>query len=790
MKKKCANLSNRNLFNQTLRRMKTTILLLCFAVAASLASETYSQSTKLTVVLNNTSIEDVLRAIEDQSEFRFFYSGAINVNRKVDVDIQGKPVFDVLDDVLKGTDIKYEVIGRQVALYNDANRTATMTMMQQSKTVRGKVTSVDGESLPGVTVTVRGTSVGAITDADGNYSLNIPAQGTTLVFSFIGMETRTVEIGNQTQINVIMSTTTIGLEEVVAIGYGTVRKSDVTGAVARISEETLKERPVANVLQAMQGKAAGVDINANIKPGELPQITIRGNRSITASNTPLYVVDGIPFDAGTMADLNPNDIASVEVLKDASATAIYGSRGANGVVLITTKKGEKGKVTVSYDGTVSFDTYKSLTDWMDGGEYIDRWRLALMNGGLYGTEKFTNFNTPVQLGYPDPNIDITKFSLSADPVARQSVLMGYEWEDQIGGKVKMRATTAEEKAMGWPEQVPVYNSKNIRSFDWGKEALRQGVTQNHQISLSSGTDISRFYMSFALLDQVGVQKDQDYRRYNLTLNGEITPQKWLTIGSSINASMSEQSFGIFGPNTSNTGSKDLYSRAMDQFPYALPKDDAGNWVKNPGGNLSLWNPLIDVDQAINDRRSTAVYSNMFGEIRFTPWLKYRMNFGTQYRQYRAGSWTGPNATSHLTNRPNTASYNFNERFSWVMENLLFFNKKFGNAHDLGVTLLQSAQHYRQEGANLSASSMIYDIAMWYDIASNLNGKPDGYGTNFTENKLMSYMGRVNYALLNKYLITATGRWDGASVLAQATNGISSHRSRRMENAGRRFYARY
>ena len=365
MKKKCANLSNRNLFNQTLRRMKTTILLLCFAVAASLASETYSQSTKLTVVLNNTSVEDVLRAIEDQSEFRFFYSGAINVNRKVDVDIQDKPVFDVLDDVLKGTDIKYEVIGRQVALYNDANRTATMTMMQQSKTVRGKVTSVDGESLPGVTVTVRGTSIGAITDADGNYSLNVPAQGTTLVFSFIGMETRSIEIGNQSQINVVMSTATIGLEEVVAIGYGTVRKSDVTGAVARISEETLKERPVANVLQAMQGKAAGVDINANIKPGELPQIIIRGNRSITASNTPLYVVDGIPFDAGTMADLNPNDIASVEVLKDASATAIYGSRGANGVVLIQQKKVKKAKLqSVTMEQYRSIHTNRSPTGWM------------------------------------------------------------------------------------------------------------------------------------------------------------------------------------------------------------------------------------------------------------------------------------------------------------------------------------------------------------------------------------------------------------------------------------------
>jgi len=765
MKKKCTNLSNRNLFNQTLRRMKTTILLLFFAIATSLASETYSQSTKLTVVLSNTSIEEVLRAIEDQSEFRFFYSGAINVNKKVDVDVQGKRVFDILDEVLKETDIKYEVIGRQVALYNEASRNSTISMMQQSKVVSGKVTTTEGEALPGVTIAVKGTSIGTISDIDGKYSINVPAQGTVLVFSFIGMETKEVTIGNQSQVNLVMQSSTIGLEEVVAIGYGTVKKSDVTGAVTRISEETLKERPVVNVLQAMQGKAAGVDINANIKPGELPQITIRGNRSITASNSPLYVVDGIPFAAGTMADINPNDIASVEVLKDASATAIYGSRGANGVILITTRKGEKGKVTISYDGTVSLDSYKSLTDWMNGGEYIDRWRLGLMNGGLYGTEKFTNLNTPVQLGYPDPTLDISKFNLSADPVARESVLMGYEWEDQIGGTVKMRETTAEEKAMGWPEKVPVYNSANIRSFDWGKEAMRQGVTQSHQVSLSSGTDVSRIYMSFSVLDQLGVQKDQDYRRYNVNLNGEITPREWITIGTSINASMSEQSFGIQAPNTSNTGSKDLYSRANDQFPYAMPKDANGFWIKNPGGNLSLWNPLIDIDQSLNDRRSTAIYSNSFGEIRFTPWLKYRVNFGTQFRQHRSGSWTGPDATSHLTNRPSTASYDINERFTWVVENLLYFNKKFADTHDLGITLMQSAQHYRQEGANISAASMIYDIALWYDIASNTVGKPSGYSTNFTENKLMSYMARVNYSLLNKYLITATGRWDGASVLA-------------------------
>ncbi len=637
---------------------------------------------------------------------------------------------------------------------------------QPQNIIKGQVTDQSGAPIPGVSVVVKGTTTGTTTDIDGNFSFEIPSDARILVFSFVGMKKQEISIGSKTAFNITLEEETIGLEDVVVVGYGTVRKSDVTGAVARITEETMKERPVSNVLQAMQGKAAGIDITSNIKPGELPQITIRGNRSLTASNAPLYVIDGIPFAAGNVADINPNDIASIEILKDASATAIYGSRGANGVILITTQRGEKGKLTISYDATVSLDWYKSLTDWMNGGEYVDRWRLGLMNGGLYGTEKFTNFNTPVQLGYPDPDIDISKFSLAADGVARESVLMGYEWENgEIGGTVKKRSTTAEEKAMGWPDQVPVYNSANVRSYNWRDDAVRPGINQTHQVSLSAGSEMSRIYLSLAALDQIGVQKDQDYQRYNVNLNGEITPQKWITVGTSINASMSLQNFGIQGPNTSNTGSKDLYSRANDQFPYALPKDADGFWIKNPGGNISLWNPLIDIDQSINERRSTAIYANMFGEIRFLPWLKYRLNFGVQYRQNRSGAWTGPNATSHLTNRPNTATYNTDQRFTWVAENLLFFNKKFGQVHDVGVTLLQSAQHYRQEGANISATSMIYDIALWYDIASNTVGKPSVYGTNFTENKLRSYMGRINYSLSNKYLVTATGRWDGASVLA-------------------------
>lgn len=328
----------------------------------------------------------------------------------------------------------------------------------------------------------------------------------------------------------------------------------------------------------------------------------------------------------------------------------------------------------------------------------------------------------------------------------------------------MRPTTAEEQAMGWPAEVPVYNSANIRSYDWLDDAVRQGVTNNHQISLSSGTETSNVYLSLNYFDQLGVQRDQDYERFTLTINGDITPNKWLKVGTSAIASVSLQNYGIFGPNTSNTGSKDLYSRASDQFPYALPKDENGDWIRNPGGNLSLWNPLVDVDQAVNERRVSSVMTSTYAEVKFTPWLKYRMNLGAQYRHFRNGSWTGPDATSHLTNRPNTASYNASESFSWVMENLLFFDKTIGE-HSFGATLLQSAQKFRTENIGTSVSSTIYDISYWYDLASNTNGRPDGYGTGFSENTLMSWMGRVNYGFKDKYLLTATGRYDGASVLA-------------------------
>ena len=646
----------------------------------------------------------------------------------------------------------------------------TVTSFSQNIVVTGKVNGNNGEPLEGATISIKGTSVNTVSKKDGSFSINAPSENSVLVISYTGYETVESRIGSQREFNLSLTLVANVLTDVVVVGYGTQKKSDVTGSLSRLTADDIQERPTQNVLQALQGKASGVHVSSNLKPGELPVVRVRGNRSISASNDPLYVIDGIPLvnalgvNSFTMADLNPNDIASVEVLKDASATAIYGSRGANGVVLITTNKGRKGRTSVSYSTTLSIDQYKAMTDWMDGGEYVDRWRESLINVRTYrslpGNADLTVAPKP---WYPNPRDDSLMIRLpgALDPIAMASVMMGYEWN--ADGTVKMRPTTQEEKNLGWGDMIPIYNSGNIRSFDWIDAASRQGFTQNHQISVTAGSELSRMSVSLGYYKQLGVQRDQDYQRYTVSLSGDITPIKWFTLGTSILGSFSVQNYGIQGPNTSNTGSKDLYSRATDQFPYALPHDAAGVFLRNPGGNLSLWNPLQDIGESINERRSTAVMANVFAEIKFTPWLKYRVNFGPQFRNFRNGTFVSLNATSHLKT-PGTAGYATQENFSWVVENLLYFDKTFADDHKVGVTLLQSSQKSRRENSSVSVAGLINPLSLWYDAGAFTSGTP-GVGTGYTENTLTSFMGRLNYTLMNKYLVTGSFRADGASVLA-------------------------
>ena len=633
----------------------------------------------------------------------------------------------------------------------------------QSKTVSGTVTDKTGETVIGASVVVKGTTNGTITDIDGKFTIsNVPDNGIIQV-SFVGYKTQDIPAGGKSVFHITLEEDAEILDEVVVVGYGVQKKSDVTGALTQVTEKTIKERPVQNALQAMQGKAAGVQITSNNRPGELGDVRIRGNRSINASNDPLYVIDGIPMTAGSMADVNPNDIESMEILKDASATAIYGSRGANGVVLISTKKGKTGKMTINYDGSMSFSTIDSMTDWMNSGELIDWNRQSNINANAY-TGKYGNA--------PDPDIDgdayfggVTKY-----PYLRPVFNSAFQFNSD-GTPVLRDATEYEQKVLGYAARVPVYDSSKIPTTPWTDYVTRTAITHNHQLSLSAGTEKSKLYMSLAYLDQQSPMKDQDYKRYTVNLNGEIQATDFLKVGMGVNLSHSIKNYGIVS-NFSNTTAKDSYGLATNLMPYAPAYDENGSLL-SPSDGPSQHNALLNIDQAQNETRYYGAMLSSFAELDFgkiwTPLegIRWRTNFGAQYRNAREGSYYGNDFTNPLgyaSTEPNVAYNNQSQKLAWTLENMIFVNKTFNRIHSLGLTLMQSAEYYRTEGIEVRAYECKFPTALWYSVGDSNTSKA-GIGSSFSEQQRASYMGRINYSLMDRYLITLTGRWDGASMLA-------------------------
>lgn len=609
--------------------------------------------------------------------------------------------------------------------------------------VSGTVQDATGEGLPGASVTQKGTSKATVTDLNGAFTLDVSDERAVLSVSFIGFATQEVTVGTRRVFNITLEESASEMEEVVVIGYGTQRKGDVTGALVSVSEKSITSRPVQNVVQALQGKAAGVDIVSNIRPGEISSVTIRGQRSMYATNAPLYVVDGVVF-MGTLNDISPNDIEAVSILKDASATAIYGSRGANGVILITTKTGNKGKVEISYDGSVSFDNINSLTEWATAGEALERYRQGYINANAYKDGAGTYYTTPTLAA------DLSMFG-NGDAAVIAAITAGY-----AGGS---------------------YDPSKVPTTDWVDLLTRTGITQNHQVSLNTGNDLSKLYVSFGHYDNQGTQLNQGYTRNTFKVNGEITPRKWVTAGISMNMANGVQDYGTINRSGSATGAKDLYGMALSQIIMAQPYDANGDFIKYPGGNSTtpLYNPMIDIDESADQRNTTNIQTNLFGEIRFTPWLKYRINYGLFLNNYTRGSWQSSQSTLRrysTTFAGAAASYETSKSKQWLVENILNFDKTFASIHTVSATLMQSAQKNVREGSTLSASKILTDASKWYDLSSNTVGSPDGYGTSYVGSQILSYMGRLNYSLLDRYILTATIRFDGASVLASGNKWAS------------------
>jgi TonB-linked SusC/RagA family outer membrane protein len=457
--------------------MRLTILFL-FVGLMQVSASLYSQNTKLNLDFHNTSVLEVLEAIENQSEFRFAYSPKyIDLERKVDLDIKNKSIEQTLSLLFNGTEVNYSINDRHILLFS-ANEQANPA--QQQKKVSGKVTDSSGATLPGVSVVIKGTTSGVISDMEGKYTLSNVPENAILQFSFVGMKTQEIAVGNQATINVSMEEEAIGIEEVIAIGYGTMKKSDLTGAVSKVSSADLVKVPVSSVSQALQGRVSGVRVINDQEPGGGSTIRIRGIATINNAE-PLYVIDGFP--TGGMNNLAPNDIQSVEVLKDASATAIYGSRGANGVVLITTKSGSTGKKP-----TVNANIYMGIQNDIDRYDMLDATEYAI----LY------------------------KESLAND---------GLKPGEQIGG------------------MMDYIIANNLKGTDWQEEFIKTGFNQNYNVSVTGGAENSTYDVGATYSHETGIVKGGFSKKIYLHANNDYRINKHIKIGTKINYYTNSQNYG-------------------------------------------------------------------------------------------------------------------------------------------------------------------------------------------------------------------------------------------------------
>ncbi len=615
----------------------------------------------------------------------------------------------------------------------------------QSK-VTGKVVDASGEPIIGASVMVKGTSNGVVTDLDGNYSIsNVPA-GASLNISYVGYRTRTVAVDGKSQLNVTMEEDRQLLDEVVVVGYGTQKRSDVTGSMVNIGEEQLNTRPVNNAFEALQGKAAGVDITTNERPGQLGSIRIRGERSIGATNAPLYVVDGVPLmSASAIETLNPRDIESIDILKDASATAIYGSRGANGVVLVTTKQGKAGKMRLDYTGTMTISNIVDRSPSMSAQDFINFRRWAAYN------------------------LDPTTYAHPDHPTQANDMLI---FDSALDGQ-----TSRDNVMKGWASGS--WDPSKVTNTDWTDYVTQTAVSHEHTLAVSGGTNEMNAYGSFGYLSNKGTQKGQWYDRYTGKISVNIKPTKWFSMQASINASWQEQDYGMSTLGGRSGSVPDaIYGTAKAIYNIAVPFDANGNKVINPGGESGIYSIMDDWNHSTQKSQAFRALGNFsatvdFGEI-FKPvqGLRYKINFGPDFRHWREGVYID-GFSSHKINADGSEGVNYarlnNRRdFSWTLDNMIMFDRTFADLHKVGVTLLQTASKWNTETSGMSGQNIAKDSYLWNAFntldVTNADNKVS-ISSGLTERQLESYMIRLNYGFNDRYLLTVSGRWDGASQLA-------------------------
>lgn len=556
-----------------------------------------------------------------------------------------------------------------------------MCMFAQQITVQGVVKDQTGETVIGASVMEKGTTNGTITGIDGDFSLNMSPNG-TLVVSFVGYKTQEVQVKGQKQLQVVLSEDAEMLDEVVVIGYGTMKKSYLTGAVSSIGNKDIKDSPVSNLGQAIQGKISGVQIVDAGKPGDNVSIKIRGLGSINNCD-PLVVIDGVPTDLG-LSSLNMADVERLDVLKDASATAIYGSRGANGVVMITTKRGTEGKGKLAVSANYSFQNATNVPSLLNAAQYAELSNDMMVNSGRNPNPEWAN---PSELG---------------------------------------------------------------AGTDWMDELLRTGVMQNYTVSYSGGNEKSHYYVSGGFLDQSGIVKSVNYRRFTFQSNSDAQVLKWLKFSNNI----------TFSADTKKSGSYNI-GDALKALPIYPVKNEDGSW-SGPDGNSEWYgstrNPIGPTELNKSQTDGYNFLANLTAELTFTKWLKFKSTFG-----YDAKFWFIDNFTPKYNWKPTpteeTSRYKSdNKSFTYLWDNYFLFDHTFAEKHRVGLMAGMSAQWNTNDYLNAQKNVFMFDNVHEMDNGEEMYA----IGGNETEWALLSYMARVNYSYEDRYLLTATIRRDGSS----------------------------
>ena len=704
MKKKWFFTDFRYLFawvGKFLKVMKLCIFLIALASFQTFALNNYAQSKKIDLKISEQSISEVLQKIENQSEFYFFYNNkTVSLDQKVSLDVKDKSITELLDVLFRNTNIDYTINNRQIILSNKESG-----INQQQKKANGKVTDSSGAPLPGVTVSLKGTKTGTVTDIDGNYSLNSIPSDATLVFSFIGLKTKEVDFSGKSTVNVTMEDETVGLDEVVAIGYGTVKKQNLTGSVASMKNEALTQRSINSVGEAFAGQLAGVQAQQTTgKPGAELTIKIRGLSTINASNNPLYVVDGVPC-GDNMKDMNPNDIASIEVLKDASSTAIYGARGSNGVVLITTKQGGKSKPTFDFVANYGVQQVDKIIDMMD----INQWTAyQIWNKNEGYVRSGGNLNTPV----------------ASRPSAYQ-----------------------------YPESF--LHPETLPNVNWQKEIYQIAPMQNYQMTASGGSDLGSYLVSGSYMNQEGVVKETAYKRINFRVNTTLNVSQQLKLGMNIAPSFSTEN------NPDSEGKESALHHAIQYSPNTPVNSNTEEWGYTAFSTSGWANPLERLKEVHDETRTNKIISTVWGELEVIKNLKIKSQYGYNYQQARNSYFRPSNVNTGIATYGTFAS---NDVYSWSFQNTLNYTPKVSNWFDMNVLLGQSVEgnkfYYSNGRANGYPNSLIYTL--------NVASTAVTASTTEYESALSSYFGRVSFNAKDKYLLTANLRYDGSSNFGKNT----------------------